>query len=139
MNLIHHWCKGLLLVDSSAASGCCIAAGTRSQIKPVTEIAMTSNETAYPLTHYDLVTQPPVMLARGQSSKSYIHYMPIVHYKIHNSIPSYSSSRPQIFRLPWYSVLGGVVDLRDLDMLSLLKILRGREHPRRRPSSWPTR
>lgn len=51
--------------------------------------------------------------------------MPILHYKIHNSIPSYSSSRPQIFRLPWYSVLGGVVDLRDLDMLSLLKVLRG--------------
>ena len=50
-------------------------------------------------------------------------YMPIVHYKIHNSIPSYSSSRPQIFRLPWYSVLVGVVDLRDLDMLSLLKVL----------------
>lgn len=89
----------------------------------MTEIAITSNETAYPLIHYDPITKPQEMLVRGKSSKSYIHYMPIVHYKIHNSIPSYSSSRPQIFRLPWYSVLGGVVDLRDLDMLSLLKVL----------------
>lgn len=89
----------------------------------MTEIAIISNETAYPLIHNGLVTQPSVILVRGKSSKSYIDYMPIVHYKIHNSIPSYSSSRPQIFRLPWYSVLGSVVDLRDLDMLSLLKVL----------------
>lgn len=62
----------------------------------MTEIAIISNETAYALIHNGLVTQPPVMLVRGESSKSYIHYMPIVHYKIHNSIPLYPSSRSRL-------------------------------------------
>lgn len=53
----------------------------------MTEIAIPSNETAYPLIHYDPVTQPQEMLVRGKSSKIYVHYMPTVPYKIHNSFP----------------------------------------------------